>query len=133
MARSKGYDYTQAVRIPVSLETQPLPGTLEDAIQGLVERCMGTTIFGSRSKEDETGGPAYDPQIRLEVILLAYARGIISSRKREQACREHIAFMALACGQVPDQRTSAAFVASLKAALASLFRDVLWVCAEQDL
>jgi transposase len=133
MARYKGYDYTQTMLIPVSLENQLLPGTLEFAIQVLVERRIDISIFGSRYKNDETGCPAYDPKILLKVILFAYARGIISSRKIEQACRENITFMALACGQVPDHSTVAAFVASLKAEITSLFREILLVCAEQDL
>lgn len=134
MARYKGYDYTQTVMIPVSLENQLLPGTLEFAIQVLVERRLDTAVFDSRYKNnEETGCRAYDPRILLKVILFAYARGIISSRKIEQACRENITFMALACGQVPDHSTIAAFVASLKEEIASLFRDILLVCAEQDL
>jgi transposase len=112
MARYKGYDYTQTVMIPVSLENQLLPGTLEFAIQALVERRLDTAIFSSRYKNDETGCPAYDPKILLKIILLAYARGIISSRKIEQACRENVTFMALACGQIPDHSTIAAFVSS---------------------
>jgi transposase len=133
MARDKRYDYTQTVLIPVAFENQLLPGTLEFAIQALVERCVDTSIFGRRYKNDETGCPAYDPKLLLKVILFAYARGIIPSRKIEQACRENITFMALACGQVPDHSTLAAFVSSLKAEIAALFRDILLVCAEQDL
>jgi transposase len=133
MARYKGYDYTQTVLLPVSLERQLLPGTLEFAIQALGERHMDTSIFGSRYKNDATGCPAYAPKILLKVMLFAYARGIISSRKSEQAYRENITVMALACGQVPDHSTLAAFVSSLKEASASLFRDILLVCAEQDL
>jgi hypothetical protein len=41
--------------------------------------------------------------------------------------------MAVACGQVPDHSTVAAFVASLKEEIAALFRDILLVCVEQDL
>jgi transposase len=133
MARYKGYDYRQTVLIPVSFENQLLPGTLEFAIQELVERRMDTSIFGSRYKNDELGCPAYNPKILLKVILLAYARGLISSRKIEQTCRENITFMALACGQAPDHSTIAAFVASLKAEIVALFRDILLVCGEQDL
>jgi len=133
MARYKGYDYSQTVLMPVSFEHQLLPGTLEFAIQELVERRMDTSTFGSRYKNDELGCPAYNPKILLKVILSAYARGLISSRKIEQACRENITFMALACGQVPDHSTIAAVVASLKAELVALFRDILLVCVEQDL
>jgi hypothetical protein len=83
---------------------------------------MDTAIFGSQYKTDETGCGAYDPKILLKVILLAYARGILYSRKIAQACREHSTFMALACGQVPDHSTLAAFVPSLKAEIVFLFR-----------
>jgi transposase len=133
MARYKRYDYSQTVLVPVSLENQLLPGTLEFAIQVLVERRLDTSIFGSRYKNEETGCPAYDPKLLLKVILLAYARGIISSRKIEQACRENITFMALACGMVPDHSTIATFVSSMKEEITALFRDVLLVCAEQGL
>jgi transposase len=133
MARYKGYDDTQTVLIPVSLENQLLPGTLEFAIQALVERRMDTTVFARRYKNDESGCPAYDPKILLKVILFGYARGLISSRKIEQACRENITFMALACGQGPDHSTIAPFVSTLKEEISALFRDILLVCAEQEL
>ncbi len=57
---------------------------------------------------------AYDPKILLKVVLLGYARGLVSSRKMEQACRENVTFMALACGQRPDHSTIAAFVSSMR-------------------
>ena len=69
MARYKGYDYAQTMLIPVSLKNQLLPGTLEFAIQELVERRMDTAVFDSRYKNEETGCPAYDPKILLKVIL----------------------------------------------------------------
>jgi transposase len=133
MARYKGYDYTQTVLVPVSLENQLLPGTLEFAIQALVERRMDMTVFERRYKNDEIGCPAYDPKILLKVILFGYARGLISSRKMEQACRENITFMALACGIVPDHSTIATFVSTMKEEISALFRDILLVCAEQEL
>jgi transposase len=94
---------------------------------------MDTTLFAGRSKTDETGCPAYDPQSPLQVILLAEARGLSSSRTIAQACREDLPFMAVACGQVPDHGTLAAFVASLKAESTPLFRAILLVRAAQDL
>ena len=94
MARYKGYDYTQTMLIPVAWENQLLPGTLEFAIQELVERRRDTSIFGGRYKNDEMGCPAYDPKLLRKVSLFAYSRGVISSRKIEQACREHITYMA---------------------------------------
>lgn len=46
------------------------------------------------------GTPAYDPQMMLKVILLAYASGIYSSRRIAQATRENIGFMWI-CGMRP--------------------------------
>ncbi|MGB5922102.1 MAG: transposase, partial [Syntrophobacteria bacterium] len=51
----------------------------------------------------------------------------------EQACRENVVFMALACGQKPDHSTIAAFISSMKHEIMPLFRDVLMVCEEEGL
>jgi hypothetical protein len=58
---------------------------------------------------------------------------MIAARQSEQACRENITFMALACGQAPAHSTLAAFVASLNEEMAARFRAILLVCVEQDL
>ena len=128
MAKFKPYDYRQRVLLPVSLEEQLMPGTLEFAIHTLVGKRLDTSIFVGKYRIDETGRAAYDLKILLKVVLLAYSRGLISSRKIEQACRENVVFIALACGQQPDHSTIAAFVSSMKAEILPLFRDVLLVC-----
>lgn len=133
MAKYKHYDYSQDVLIPVSLKDQLIPGTLEFAIHTLVESRMDTSIFEGRYSNDETGRLAYDPKILLKVILLGYARGLISSRKIEGACRENVTFMALCCGQCPDHSTISTFVSSMKDEILPLFRDVLLVCEEENL
>ncbi len=133
MAKYKHYDYSQDVLIPVSLKDQLIPGTLEFAIHTLVQTRMDTSIFDDRYSNDETGRLAYDPKILLKVILLGYARGLISSRKIESACRENVTFMALCCGQCPDHSTISTFVSSMKDQILPLFRDVLLVCEEENL
>jgi transposase len=130
MARYKIYDYRQRVLLPVSLENQLMPGTLEFAIHSLVEARLNMTIFESKYHNDETGRTAYDPKVLLKVVLLAYSRGLISSRKIEQACRENVVFVALACGQQPDHSTIAGFVSSMRDEILPLFRDVLLICEE---
>ena len=89
MAKYKPYNYSQRVMIPVSLEDQLMPGTLEFAIHTLVEDRMDISVFEDRYNNDETGRWAYDPKVLLKVVLFAYSRGLISSRKMEQACREN--------------------------------------------
>ena len=133
MAKYKPYDYSQNVLIPVSLEEQLMPGTLEFAIHTLVETRMDTSIFDDNYNNDETGRWAYDPKVLLKIVLLGYSRGLLSSRRIERACRENVTFMALSCGQYPDHSTIAAFVSSMKDEILPLYRDVLLVCEEEKL
>jgi len=133
MAKYKHYDYSQMVMLPVSLEEQLMSGTLEFAIHTLVETRMDLSRFDEKYTNDDTGRWAYNPKILLKVVLLGYARGLISSRKLERACRENVIFMALSCGQRPDHSTIAAFVSSMRDEIVSLFRDVLLVCEEMNL
>ena len=119
--------------IPVSLEDQLIPGTLEFAIHTLVETRMDTSIFDTHYRNDEAGCTAYDPKVLLKIILFGYSRGLTSSRKLEQACGENVVFMTLACGQRPDHSTIAAFVSTMRAEILPLFRDVLMVCEESSL
>jgi len=133
MGKYKHYDYSQNVMIPVSLDEQLMPGTLEFAIHALVENRMDMSIFDGRYNNDETGRWAYDPKVLLKVVLLAYSRGLMTSRKIEGACRENVTFMALSCMQYPDHSTIAAFVSSMKDEIIPLFRDILLVCDEENL
>jgi transposase len=133
MAKYKKYNYDQMVMLPISLEDQLVPGTLEFAIHTLVEKRMDLSRFDDKYHNDETGRSAYDPKILLKVVLLGYLRGLNTSRKIEQACRENVTFMALSCGQRPDHSTIAAFVSSMKDEIVPLFGDVLLVCEEMNL
>jgi hypothetical protein len=45
MAKFKAYDYRQRVFLPVSLEDQLMPGTLEFAIHTLVETRLDTSFL----------------------------------------------------------------------------------------
>jgi transposase len=74
-----------------------MPGTLEFAIHTLVETRLDTSGFEQKYRNDETGRTAYDPKILLKIVLLGFARGLVSSRKIEQAWRENVVFIALAC------------------------------------
>jgi transposase len=133
MAKYKQYDYKQMVMLPISLEDQLAPGTLEFAIHTLVETRMDLSVFDEKYKNDETGRLAYDPKVLLKIVLFAYSRGLTGSRRIEQACRENVVFMALSCGVKPDHSTIAGFVSSMKGEIAPLFRDVLLVCEEEGL
>jgi transposase len=133
MAKFKRYDYSQKVLIPVSLEEQLVPGSLEFAIHTLIETRMDMSVFEGKYKNDQTGRSAYDPKILLKVVLLGYARALISSRQIERACCENVIFMALSGNQRPDHSTIASFVSSMKYQILPLFCDILLVCEQENL
>ena len=133
MAKYKRYDLSQSMLIPVFFEEQMIPGTLEFANHILVETRMDMSIFDDNYANDQTGRRAYDPKILLKVVLFAYSRGLISSRRIERACCENVTFMALSGNQRPDHSTIAAFVSSMKEEILPLFRDILLVCEQEHL
>ncbi len=133
MARYKHYDYGQMKMLPVSFAAQILPGTFEYTVNELVDHDIDLSVFEARYQNDETGAPAYDPAIVLKVILCAYARGVSSSRRIEQLCRENVVFMALSADSSPHFTTIAGFISSLEREIVEIFRDVLLVCDEAGL
>jgi len=133
MAKFKKYDYNQMMMVPVALKDQLMEDTMEYAINEIVEEKIDLTSFLEKYNNDETGRPAYDPKILLKIILLAYSRGIIGSRRIEQLCRENIIFMALTCGLKPDHSTIAHFVSSMNKEVIKIFRDILLLCDGMEL
>ncbi len=133
MARYKTYSYNQGIMIPVDFSKQIIPGTLEYSIHWLVENKIDLSGIEKRYKNNTIGAPAYSPAILLKIVLLAYSRGIISSRKIMKACRENIVFMALSADSMPDFTTIAAFVRSMKDEVKTIFVNVLLVCNEMNL
>jgi len=119
--------------IPVSLDEQIMPGTFEYAIQKLVENRLDLSPFHAKYKNDDTGRPAINPKILLKVVLLAYSKGIVGSRRIEQACHENIIFMALTCDYCPDHATIADFVCGMQDQISPLFTQVLLICQEMGL
>lgn len=133
MAKFKPCNYDQMVMLPITLEKQLVPGSLEHTINELVEKHIELSVFDERYSNDDTGASAIHPKVLLKIILCAYSRGMISSRQMERACVENITFMALACGYSPDHSTIAAFVSSMQEEVESVFCNVLLVCDQLGL
>jgi transposase len=83
---------------PVSPEEELVLGALKFSIKILVEDRMDMALFEDRYQNDETGRMACGRKILLKVVLLGYARGLISSCKMAQACRDKVTFMAWTSG-----------------------------------
>ncbi len=94
MARYRDVDM-QPKFIPVDFAKQILPGTFEHALHVLIDDELDLSPFSAALKNDLTGAPAYHPGVLLKIVLFAYSRGIISSRRIEAACRDHVVFIAL--------------------------------------
>ena len=110
MARYKDYSYEQGIMIPVDFTKQVVPGTIEHTIHWIVDNKINLSGISVKYRNDKTGASAYNPAILLKIILLAYSRGIISSRMIMNVCRENIVFRALSADSMPDFTTIASFV-----------------------
>ena len=128
MPRFKEYDYNQAVMVPVSFDRQILPGTFEHSVNYLVDEKLDLSIFESKFKNDDTGRPAYDPAILLKIVLLAYSRGVTSSRKIEALCRENVVFMAISADSRPHFTSISNFISGCPEQIAKLFQQVILIC-----
>jgi transposase len=114
--------------IPVMLHEQIQPGTFEFALNHLVDHELDLSALDARFNNDEVGASAYDPRVMLKVVLLAYSRGLISSRKIEQACEQNVLFMALSGDSRPSFTHIAKFVRELGPEVQALFAQVLMTC-----
>jgi transposase len=123
----------QTELVEVSFLHQILPGTFEYAISHIVDNHIDFEVFEKRYHNDTTGAPAFDPAILLKIVLLAYSRGIVSSRRIAQCCVENIIFKALSANSRPHFTTIANFISSMKDEIAPVFSDVLALCYTEGL
>lgn len=133
MARFKKYSYAQGEFIPVCFQDQIVPGTFEYALNYVIDNQLDLSVFSGRYDNDEKGAPAFDPAIMLKIILFAYSLGITTTRQIAKCCETNIVFMALSANSRPHFTTLAMFVASIDKEISSLFRDILLICAEENL
>jgi transposase len=114
--------------IPVVLEEQIQPGTFEFALCQLVDDELDLSGLDARFRNDATGASAYDPRALLKIVLLAYSRGLISSRKIARACEQNVLFIAVSGDARPCYTHIAKFVRELGPDIGQLFTQVLLTC-----
>ena len=86
MARYKAIDRSPRF-LPVVLSERIQPGTFEFTLDWLVDNELDLSALDARFNNAETGAPAYDSRVMLKIVLLAYSRGLISSRSSVPAAR----------------------------------------------
>jgi transposase len=114
--------------LPVVLAEQIQPGTFEFTLDVLVDSELDLSALDARFCNDTTGASAYDPRVMLKIVLLGYARGLVSSRSIEQACRQNVQFMAMSGDSAPSYTHIAKFVRELGEQIRPLFTQVLMTC-----
>jgi transposase len=114
--------------IAVMLDEQIQPGTFEFALQHLVDDQLDLSALDAKFRNDATGASAYDPRAMLKIVLLAYSRGLITSRKIERACEQNVLFMAVSGDARPSYTHIARFVRELGPEIGALFTQVLMTC-----
>jgi transposase len=132
MARYKLVDRSPRF-LPIVLDAQLMTGSFEYALDYLIDNEVDLSGVAARYCNDETGAPAYDPAVMLKIVLLAYSRGVISSRAIERLCRENVLFMAISGDSAPQFTTIAKFVRELGEEVSAIFTQVLLICDRQGL
>ena len=127
MARYKMVDRSPRF-LPIVLESQLIPGSFEHALDVLIDTEIDLSRLAKRFRNDATGAPAYDPAVMLKIVLLAYSRGVVSSRTIERLCRENVLFMAISGDSAPQFTTIAKFVRELGEEAGAIFTEVLLTC-----
>ncbi len=127
VARYKPVDRSPCF-LPIVLESQLVAGSFEHALDVLIDSEIDLSRLATRFCNDETGAPAYDPAVMLKIVLLAYCRGVVSSRAIERLCRENVLFMAISGDSAPRFTTIAAFVRELGEDVSPIFTQVLLAC-----
>jgi transposase len=132
MARYKIVDRSPRF-LPIVLDAQLVAGSFEHALDYLIDTEIDLSEIAKRYRNDDTGAPAYDPAVLLKIVLLAYSRGIVSSRAIERLCRENVLFMAISGDSAPQFTTVAKFIRELGDEAAAIFTQVLLICDRQGL
>ncbi|WP_240623953.1 transposase [Ahniella affigens] len=118
--------------MPLVLEGQLLPGSLVHAAYHLVD-ALDLFGFASHYQNDLTGATAHAPSMLLKAVLLAYSRGIVSSRAIERTCRDNALFIAINGDAKPHFTTIADFVSRSRDGIASVFAQVLAILDKEGL
>src|SRR5208283_4299779 len=88
---------------PSLIGYDPDSALADDHLARLIDR----VVDGTPRPEERSplGQSAYDPRMLAKLLLFAYATGTFSSRRIEQNCSEHMAYLYLSRGERPCFRT----------------------------
>ena len=130
--RFRADNMDQGLLLPPSLHDWLPEGHLARFIADVIGELDLGGIYGSYQR-DGRGLAAYQPAMMVRLLLYGYCRGVVSSRKIEQATHEDVAFRYLSADTHPDHDTIASFRKRHLDALSGLFVQVLLLCQKAGL
>jgi transposase len=128
----RAWKIDQPLLLPLAVQDFVAPGHLARFVLALiVDEFDLIEIVAAYS--NEKGQPPFNPHMMTALLLYAYCRGVYSSRRIAQACRERVDFMSIIALDPPDFRTISNFRKRHLKALAGLFVQVLKLCEKAGL
>jgi transposase len=126
----KTADYEATLNSSVRLGDCLPPHHLARFVIDIVSQLDLSTLY---ARYGNRGGAPYAPEILLSLLFYAYATGVFSSRKIEQATQETAAFRFLAGNYHPDHDTISAFRKQFLPQLKDLFVQILLLAQQMGL
>ncbi|GAB4465542.1 MAG: hypothetical protein Kow0070_28030 [Anaerolineales bacterium] len=74
--------------LPISLQNQILPGSLEHTIHEVVEKHMDLAVFNARCNNDDTVATAIHPKILLKIVFTLRSKAKVDVQWRLYAARK---------------------------------------------
>jgi len=131
-SRFRPYNQDQLFLLPQDMKQWLPEEDLVYFIMDVVKQVDLRKIYRPYESE-RRGQPPYNPTMMVGLLLYAYAVGMPSSRKIEQATYHSIPFRVLTANQQPDHDTIADFRKRHLKTLAGLFVQVLRLCQKAGL
>lgn len=94
---------------------------------------LDISAITQKYEQEKRGFPPFHPRMMAALLVYAYCRGVLSSRKIMQACQERISFKVIVGDDIPDFRTISDFRKLHLKELQQLFVQVLQLCQEAGL
>jgi transposase len=125
--RFKNCDRDTLFLMPPSVDDWVAKDHLARFVLDIVSRLDLTPIKNAYAGR---GSDAYPPHIMVALLFYAYATGVFSSRKIEQATYDSVAFRYIAANTHPDHDTIASFRKRFLKELKALFIQILLIAHE---
>ena len=112
--------------LAIDLEGQIQHGRFEHALCHLIDHELDLCLLPGRFKNDVCGAPAYDPAALRKIVVLAYSRGIISTRRIAEASNQTVRSLWCRETAIPTSPSSPGSEPTLVMKLLSYFRKSCW-------